>query len=454
MSLSAPTPKIVILGDSTIDNRIWLGPETVQLMLNSMVPGKFTFSRFFQQLRRMNPMAPKSVVQNLRDRLPNNILIVDRTNDGFTTEDVLNGAYKDKVFGEGRHDFFPHEFFEPLETDELKDASHIILSVGGNNFREFILNAMSQPAGEARESYIKTNYPIVFDYLLRDYKSIILRLSEKSPNAHIILMTQYFPAIQQRMLTMTNIYQFMAELGKILGTGNAEDTIIKVMKDTYGDGLNFITTEPMLQGRKFSIVDVTSSLNPNCSAYFTGQIEPSHEGGQRIAKMLAHVIEQSHLASNKIYRFLPGFFRSEAADNALVEQCDIDRDFNYQIVRPSQMYQPSSGIISQWITPTLGAATFVGLYAFAGYGALLSAVPALFSMWGSQRLKSMIQEEPTEVDRTVYQFVAPTVENSESDDTLEECAPFLIHRAARSGQSPTEDNDATRQAEKRKAPKI
>src|SRR5690242_11400116 len=131
--MTAAKKKIVILGDSTIDNRVWLGKEKYRLYVDNTYP---LLSPVVDFLAWFNPFKPKSVVENLRQQMPD-IEFIDRTNDGFTTHDVLHGAYRDKVFGRGAHRFFPHEHFKPLDSDEIKNADQIILSIGGNNFREF-----------------------------------------------------------------------------------------------------------------------------------------------------------------------------------------------------------------------------------------------------------------------------------------------------------------------------
>src|SRR5262249_8719068 len=133
----------------------------------------------------------------------------------------------------GAHRFFPHELFKPLETDEIQKADQIILSVGGNNFREFIQSALRIRNKEQRTNYIKEKYPKVFEKLQNEYIKILKRITKSNPKANIFLMTQYYPAFDQKTLLNTNIYDFMSELGTILNKGNAQNTIVEVMKDSY-----------------------------------------------------------------------------------------------------------------------------------------------------------------------------------------------------------------------------
>ncbi|MBS0289644.1 MAG: hypothetical protein JSS07_06380 [Proteobacteria bacterium] len=325
--------KVVILGDSTIDNRIWLGKEVLHLMVGTQYK---RLNALIDFLAWLIPFKPKSVVENLRAQMPN-IEFIDQTNDGFTTEDLLEGAYRDKVFGQGAHRFFPHEFFKPLLCKEIEQADSIILSVGGNNFREFIQQALGINNEAKRRQYIETMYPQVFEKTLDNYKKILKQLVSRNPSANIILMTQYYPAINQKTLLNTSIYDFMTELGTILNKGDAQDTIVEVMKDTYNGVIKFINTDPSMAKTRFTILDVTSSLNPHFSENYVGQIEPSNTGGANIAKMLKYCLTENRAKKNIAYRFTPDFFIESPFMNTHIHCSDFHLKSSFNPVHPKNM---------------------------------------------------------------------------------------------------------------------
>jgi lysophospholipase L1-like esterase len=390
-----PKKKIVILGDSTIDNRVWLGKEKYRLFVDNTYP---FLSPVVDFLAWFNPFKPKSVVENLREQMPH-VEFIDRTNDGFTTHDVLHGAYRDKVFGRGAHRFFPHEHFKPLDSDELKKADQIILSIGGNNFREFIQAALTIHNEQNRKAYIEKEYPKVFEKLRSDYKEILKNIAKMNPKANIVLMTQYYPALHQKTLLGTNIYDFMTILGTILKRGNALDTIVEVMKDTYNDILQFVAKDKSMSNIKLTVVDVTSSLNPNLSENFEGQIEPSDIGGKRIAKMLSHVVQHNAKSGKQIYRFAPGFFNN--ADQSFVHTTPLNAKTTISPVHPIAMPKPLSTF--KKIGLIIGGATIVG----TGFGLILGGsfiVAGIASIAGGLLGSKIAKVSTSSVNDRVYRF--------------------------------------------------
>jgi hypothetical protein len=366
-----PKKKVVILGDSTIDNRVWLGKEKYRLFVDNAYP---FLSPVVDFLAWFNPFKPKSVVENLREQMPN-VEFIDRTNDGFTTHDVLHGAYRDKVFGRGAHRFFPHEHFKPLDSDDIKKADQIILSIGGNNFREFIQTALPISNQQARKAYIEKEYPKVFEKLRTDYKEILKNIAKANPTANIILMTQYYPALHQKTLLGTDIYDFMTILGTILKKGDALDTIVEVMKDTYNDILQFVAKDKSMSNIKLCVLDVPSSLNPNLPENFEGQIEPSDIGGKRIAKMLSHVVQHNAKSGKQIYRFAPGFFNN--ADQSFVHTTSLNAKTTISPLHPNAMPKPPTNVVkvgTMTVTAILGGGLglFLGVIP-AGIAAIVSA---------------------------------------------------------------------------------
>lgn len=327
--------KILILGDSTIDNRVWLGKEKYHLYASGFFSFAPILSAMINFLDLFNPFKPKSVVENLIAQMPN-AKIIDRTNDGFTTQSVLKGDYKDKVFGAGTHRFFPHKMFKPMETQELEKADQIILSIGGNNIREFMLAALNIRNKENRKNYIQKEYPKVFKKMQLDYQKILKEITRRNPNAKIILMTQYYPALNQKMLINKNIYDFMSELGEALGKGRAQNAMVEVMKDAYNGILKFISTDPSMRRKQISMVDVTSSLNPHFNENYEGQIEPSDIGGRCIAQMLSHVVKDDK-AGKKIYRFSPDYFMAYGKKAEHVLTCNITPTTTFTPVHPDAM---------------------------------------------------------------------------------------------------------------------
>ena len=287
-TITAPSRhSVVVLGDSTIDNKAWLTKKSYW--------GKPALS----------------VMAHLSDLL-NDYTIHDCTNDGFTTHDYLYGTHQDEISGEDTFELLPHKEFKPLEAvaDRIRDAQAVILSVGGNNFRKFTQKALSYTSSHERAIFIKKHFNSVMTALHTEHFQIIRRIRVLNPRAKIILMTQYYPSATQNDY---KIYPFMAELGKALNIGinpsNPMDVIYQVMKMTYKEILD--ATEHL--DLNIVAADVTSSLDPYDPTNHVMQIEPSNTGGKKIAQMLSYLIRHEVEATALVYRFLPEFFSRPAA---------------------------------------------------------------------------------------------------------------------------------------------
>lgn len=314
---------LVILGDSTIDNKVWLGKEWWKLIAGSFFGSKSKSVRFIE-LIYPNFMQPLSVVQHLHSKLCSEYELHDYSNDGFTTSDVLRGNHKDKVFLTYEdyiaHDFFPHEFFQPLSAaqEQIKKSKQVILSIGGNNFREFMQNVLRNrqriPKGTIQTG-VSEEYAGMISTLKEGYKQILNRIRGINPEVELILMTQYYPSSQQSIPVMGDIYQFLEYLREFIGdetTRDSMDMICKMMNDCYTD----IISHAKEQGLKFKVVDITSSLNPNTDEHHVSQIEPSGTGGEKIASMLAYAVGDEY-HDPVLYQFNEGFFKSQSDDDVI-----------------------------------------------------------------------------------------------------------------------------------------
>lgn len=285
---------VTILGDSTIDNKVWISPGTH----GNSILDHLHLVNAVKKMRGLFGHPELSVVENLKALLPTHT-INDYTNDGFTTHDCLHGAFKDKVFLSNFPGMFPHEEFQPLEAakEDIKKSQYIVLSIGGNNFREFLQQVPRDSV--KRQEYIRENYERVIDKLQSEYLEIVNKLRSLNQDAQIILITQYYPSAHQDNY---EIYQIMSAVGEALGIGHDPmDVIHEIVKGIYSSVLKKIPTANVV------VADLTSSLNPYDHENHVSQIEPSGIGGKKIAQMLKYIINKGH-TSGVVYRFLPKFF--------------------------------------------------------------------------------------------------------------------------------------------------
>ena len=245
--MDAAPPRVVLLGDSTLDNVVWVDrpadavPPTLRRLLDQHVPG--------------------ATVTNLAA-------------DGFTSTDVLRGApaaishRAREVAGDPFSTASPTETFYPLT--ELKamalKPTHIVLSVGGNDVRE-ILGAMHELP--ARIAAFHENFP-----------QIATQCS--ATGAQLIIMMQYRPDIS----TDEDHY----------GVYRAIDAGVPGPSDPVGK-INRIMAElvypPVLElacANGWDVLDLPNSFDIQDSDLYRCQIEPSARGGALIAELIAHAV--------------------------------------------------------------------------------------------------------------------------------------------------------------------
>jgi len=294
-----PRHHITLIGDSTIDNKIWVSPGIVGNIIRSKLHIKRDNSADrIKKSDRLFFRPELSVVENLTKILqPQGYHIYDQTNDGFTTADVLHGADRNKVFDVGI-DMFPATKFSPLQdessVESIKKSDTIVLSIGGNNFREFIQRIMRM-SPEKRAEGVVAFYPSVVEKVKDEYLLIIKRIRELNPAARLVLMTQYYPSASQNYY---NIYEAMHEIGKALKLNSTEpmDVIHHLVQDIYGTAISNLKDDNTV------IADITSALNPFDKVNHVSQIEPSGVGGEKIAKLLSEVITNDAVRPGFAYR--------------------------------------------------------------------------------------------------------------------------------------------------------
>lgn len=301
---------VTLLGDSTLDNRIWVRGLASNWLMTRLGLGIDTSEQRVQKYRNSRFFKPDlSVIEHLRVLLPeSDYQVTDGTNDGFTSGNVLSGGMRSKVFGAKTFSMFPNVRFEPLVDckDDIQQSACIVLSLGGNDVREFLQNAGEQSDSE-RQQYIRSAFPQVLKQLTRNYLDILNRVRKMNSDALIIIMTQYYPSATQNTY---NIYPFMSELGTVLNIGGSKHDPMDVIQSLIGQTFQGVIKN--LKDRHIIIADVTSSMNPFDKQNHTSQIEPSAHGGIKIAKMLHHLMT-SPVEPRQIYRFTPAFFDSSSA---------------------------------------------------------------------------------------------------------------------------------------------
>lgn len=300
--------QITFLGDSTLDNRIW-----VDGLLKSYIYSRLGIKRDatlqrIQKSRRLFFRSQLSVIENIIDLMPSHE-VHDFTNDGFTTRDCLNGAYRDKVFGRGTFSLFPHKFFQPLLEGEssIKSSEYVVISIGGNDVREFL-----QSFTFLDETEIKNQFTSVMRKLHLNYIALLEKIQKLNPGAKIVLLTQYYPSAIQNNY---KIYEKMKVIGKILNIGgefhDPMNVLHELMKITYAGIFDHVSCSGL---SNVFAADITSSLNPFDNNNHVSQIEPSVEGGKKIAQMIKYLITSDHISEGKSYRFYPEFFTSNDED--------------------------------------------------------------------------------------------------------------------------------------------
>lgn len=232
---------VLLLGDSTIDNDVWVREG-------------------------------KSVGTLLRERLGSDVKITNYAADGYTSADVLEGRVPSISYAarKKKGDPFPvknREVFQPFEhAAKLKGVTHVVLSVGGNDVREVLQNMSQLPQ---RIGAFRKNYP-----------KIVKRCLEITPK--VCLMLQYRPSLAQER----EGYGVYSAMSSIPGPGTGVDKINRLMETIY---------QPVFElARKHSLalIDLPRSFDINDSSLYCCQIEPSEKGGKLVCELIAHALTE------------------------------------------------------------------------------------------------------------------------------------------------------------------
>lgn len=327
------------IGDSTLDNFKWMldnESDATQAKRNS-VEGQLQ--------------------ERLNHKCHSSYQVVSHAYDGFTTSSVLNGDNVGRVFSiRPNGDLSEYQrtylidrdidptsnsyFVEPLEqfknsVNENPDARHyVVISVGGNDFRERLGNplAMLQEIPSVHQRYLQ---------ILNEVKSL------KDRNIRPILMFQYrldvhhdnykiyeilkkvglvFCAIQSLSflgICASTMALVAGRIDRRLGLGALLlssavlflSRLVVPLKVTKGilsgeqvsmatlGGLLETFYKPILaqaQADRIPILDLPNTFNPNDTSLYIAQIEPSQKGSRLIAEGINQIIKRHDFKSKSM----------------------------------------------------------------------------------------------------------------------------------------------------------
>ena len=268
-------PKLLLLGDSTLDNSYWVSEGC-------------------------------AVSDHLTKQLPG-WEIINFAVDGFTTSSMLSGEYKDHAVESIQH---THDFFKTLKAlAKEEDVEHILLSVGGNDFREALSDLIymsPENRPQAIEELAKT--------LTTNYLQIVNKIKKLKPEAKLTIVLQYTPCIKM------DLYHIYFLMDKICcnETISGRLSAYKMMASHYLFGLNderqrnaihklhetmatiYRNLFKTLGKQSMAVIDLASSFDYQDGTSYVSQIEPSNKGGEQIAQLVAHAVTHHNFSGPSI----------------------------------------------------------------------------------------------------------------------------------------------------------
>ncbi|WP_420421966.1 hypothetical protein [Simkania sp.] len=299
-------PTIHLVGDSTLDNRIWVPkPEDA-------VEGK---------LRALGTHK-----------------VVNHAYDGFTTEDVLDGGYVGAVLQriEGFSTYmsekgatlgdkaFPLQSLEEKITEKPDDTHYVVLSVGGNDFRERLSNpfALLKEIPKVQERYLEILDKIqaikgdhIRPILMFQYRTdanndhyyvytVMKFIGVLTIATHIAALTALSMPLWLLAGKVSILVAGVCFFGgvialyfiqKVIPLSMTKDIVMgKKMGMVVFDQLLSVFYQPMLQRAKeknLPVLDLSNTFNLNKEIYNSG-IEPNAKGGELIAEGINHIVKQ------------------------------------------------------------------------------------------------------------------------------------------------------------------
>lgn len=246
--------RIALVGDSTLDNVIWVGDEpSISELLAGSVP---------------------CAVKNLAA-------------DGYNSTDTLQGSSTVISVGMRRDigDPVPWDAdgkFRPLEQlAALSPApTHIVLSVGGNDVREILSDMDQLPQIVHR---FQENYPIIVERCF-------------SVTRNVIIMLQYRPAFHMD----AGGYGVYQAIGRLPGSADPVAKLNGLMENIYAPVL------ALARERGLPVIDLPRTFDIYRSELYEHQIEPSGKGGEVIAAIAKYVVaNHDPTKASTLYNYVP-----------------------------------------------------------------------------------------------------------------------------------------------------
>jgi len=260
--------RVAFVGDSTLDNIIWIGDAPcISEQLSSSLP---------------------CAVSNLAA-------------DGFNSMDAVNGSRTVISVGLRREAGDPVEFsedgvFRPLERLKAltPPPTHIVLSIGGNDVRE-ILGRMEK-------------LPEIMQRFWQNYPELVKACADITPN--VILMFQYRPSLSEDFH-----YGVYRAIGSLPGPESAIEKLNGLMVRIYQP------IRALARTHGLAIVDLPRTFDVNDPDLYCSQIEPSAKGGAIISKLLGHtVLKHTAGKPSTYYRLAP----CSPEDGEVIEEANDD----------------------------------------------------------------------------------------------------------------------------------
>ncbi|MBA2657256.1 MAG: SGNH/GDSL hydrolase family protein [Tatlockia sp.] len=265
--------KVALIGDSTLDNGFWVQTD-------------------LPHAKKTHNVTHQTAV-SLAEKEIGTYQLANFAVDGATTADLFKYTSLAKVVSDEDH---PRRGVNQLNAVKEWQPETVVLSVGGNNYREALALTLSEQLSK-KQAFLRFTpdvaKPVIAEIfkevkqkLLNQYKLLLNQLVQENPKlSRIVLLSQYYPSITE--LTPYFIYTGFSHVAHAQGKGQTSfEAIEETMNELYREVLSYAVT----MNRELVFVDLTSSLNP-LGGNHSLQIEPNEKGSQTMGKLIAHAVD-------------------------------------------------------------------------------------------------------------------------------------------------------------------